>query len=478
MSDSNYNLVIIGGGSAGLVSAAIAAGAKSKVALIEKDRMGGDCLNTGCVPSKAIIRTARFIADMKKHKQLGVKNVNFDFDFKDVMSRVHNVVKAIEPHDSVERFTGLGVECLKGHAELIDANTVKVGDKVLKTKNIILSLGAEPAVPAIPGLKDISYLTSDNLWNLDTLPKKMIVLGGGPIGCELAQAFGRLGTEVTLIEMLPRILIREDIEVSELMTKHLEEDGVKVLTNTKAAEFKAHTLRCEKSDHSEISIDFDEVLVAVGRKPRTDSTDWSRFNIELNANGTFKVDSFMRVNGHNIFAAGDCAGPYQFTHMAAHQAYYCTMNALFRPFKFKANYRVVPWVTFTDPEVGRVGLNEQEAKEQGIPYDVAVYPLDDLDRAMAENSAHGFVKVLTEKGSKKGRVLGSTIVGHHAGEINTEIVAAMQHGFGLSGIASTIHPYPTFSESNKFAATSWKKSTVPSWVFNILQSFHTWRRKD
>jgi len=474
-----YNLVVIGGGSAGLVSAYIAAAVKSKVALIEKNKMGGDCLNTGCVPSKAIIRTSRFVAEMNRHKDFGIKSATYEFDFKDVMNRVHKVIETIEPHDSIERYSSFGVECFTDDAEIIDKNTVKVGDKILKTKNIILAMGAEPFVPPIKGLDQVKYLTSDNLWGLTELPKRMIVLGGGPIGSEMTQAFSRLGSKVTQVEMGPRILGREDEDVAKLISDQFESDGVRLFTNAKATEVvkegEDKFLVCELKDGRTEKLPFDEILVAVGRKPRTDGIDWDKLGIKLRPNKTIEVDAYMRANGSNIFAAGDITGPYQFTHVASHQAWYCAVNALFRPFKkFKVDYRVIPWVTYTDPEVAQVGYNEMGAKEAGIPFEVTTYGMDDLDRAITESSDHGFVKVLTVPG--KDKIIGCTIVSHQAGELITEFVAAMKHGYGLNAILGTIHSYPTMAEANKFAAGNWKKAHTPDWALKFLTKYHGWRR--
>lgn len=477
---SSFNTVVIGGGSAGLVSAYISAAVKAKVALVERDQMGGDCLNTGCVPSKALIKTAKFVHEMKRHKQLGVKNVSYDLDFKDVMGRVHQTIAKIAPHDSIERYTGLGVDCFTGQANILNPREVDVDGKVLKTKNIILAHGAEPFVPPIPGLDQVSYLTSENLWKIDELPNKMIVLGGGPIGCELAQAFARLGSQVTQVEMMPSILMREDPDVAEVIRKQLSEDGVNILAQTKAVKVEKRSdgkfLICEDKDSKQVSLPFDQILVAVGRKARTAGIAWEQLGISLRANGTIDVDPYLCANGSNIFAAGDVTGPYQFTHTAAHQAFYAAFNALFRPIKLRANYRVIPWVTYTDPEVAQVGLNEKEAKKQGIRYDVVKYGIDDLDRAITESEDHGFVKVLADPTSRKGKVLGATIVSHSAGELNTEFVAAMQHGFGLNQILGTVHPYPTMSEANKYAAGVWKRTQTKPWLMDLLSKFHSMRR--
>lgn len=474
-----YNFISIGGGAAGLVSAYIGAAGKAKVALVERHKMGGDCLNYGCVPSKAIIKTAKFVSDMRNSGKYGIKNVSFDFDFSEVMDRVHEIIKTIEPADSVERYESLGVECFQGNAELLDPNTVKVGDKILKTKNIILGLGAAPFVPPIKGLDQIKYRTSENLWELRELPKRFVVLGGGPIGSEMAQAFARLGSEVTQVEMAPRILGREDDDVADLIIKAFQDDGVTVLTGAKASEVLVRgdekSLLCEMSDGSKKEVAFDEILVAVGRKARTDQFDWASLGCELNPNGTVKVDEYLRANGKNIYACGDVAGPYQFTHTAAHQAWFCAVNALApSPIKFKVNYDVIPWVTFTDPEVAQVGHNEMSATKAGVPFEKTVYELGHLDRAVAESANKGLVKILTVPG--KDKILGATIVASHAGEMLPEFVTAMKYGLGLKKILGTIHAYPTWSEANKYAAGNWQKENKPEGLLGLAEQFHSWGR--
>lgn len=476
---SPYNVVVIGGGSAGLVSSLICAAVKSKVALVERNRMGGDCLNYGCVPSKALIRSSRFIADARRAEKFGVKNMKFDIDFAAVMDRVHRVIKEIEPHDSIERYTGLGVECLTGNAEVLSPHEVRVGDKVLKTKNIILALGASPFIPPIPGLDRKKVLTSENLWEIRELPRRLAVLGGGPIGCEIAQAFSRLGSKVTLIEQFDRILPRDDEDVSQLIAAKFSAEGTAVLSGCTAEKVEHRSGESEiwyrtKSGKQD-SIQCDAILVAVGRRANTDQLDTEKLGIQLAPNRTIVTDRYLRANGSNIFACGDVAGPYQFTHTAAHQAWYCAVNALFRPFvKFAADYRVIPWVTFTDPEVAQVGINEAMAKQKNIPYELTKYGIDDLDRAITEDENHGFVKVLTKPGTDQ--ILGATIASHNAGEMITEFIQAMKQGFGLNKILGTIHPYPTFSEANKFAAGNWKKAHAPEQALKFLKMFHSWRR--
>jgi len=474
MSKYDYNIIVIGGGSAGLVSSYIAAAVKAKVALIEKHKMGGDCLNTGCVPSKALLRSAKMLSYAKRAKEFGFKKAEIEFDFKDVMQRVQSVIKAIEPHDSRERYTKLGVDCIEGTAKITSPHSVEVNGKTLTARSIIVATGARPMVPPIPGLDKIDYLTSDNVWELKELPSRLVVLGGGPIGSEMAQGFARLGAEVTLIEMAPQILIREDEEVIKLVTEKFTKEGIKVLANHKAKEFKDNTLICEY-EGKDVEVAFDKVIVALGRSANTSGFGLEELGVSLRGNKTIDANPFLQTNIPSIYVCGDVTGPYQFTHTAAHQAWYACVNALFSPFKkFKADYSVIPWATFTDPEVARVGLNEKDAKEKNIPYEVTTYGIDDLDRAIADSQAHGFVKVLTKPG--KDKILGVTIVSAHAGDLIAEYILAMKHGLGLNKILGTIHIYPTMAEANKFAAGQWKKAHAPKWLLKLVEKFHNWRR--
>lgn len=476
----DYNMVVIGGGSGGLVSAYIGAAIKAKVALIEKHKMGGDCLNTGCVPSKALIRSAKIFSYFKRAIEFGFENPSVKMDFSKVMERVQKIIKEIEPHDSIERYSKMGVECLQGTAKILSPYEVEVNGKILRTKNIVVATGASPLVPPLPGLSEVPYLTSDTLWNLRTLPRRLVVLGGGPIGCELAQSFSRFGSEVSLVEMAPRILNREDEEVSSFVTERFRNEGVSVLVGHKALRFETtgkneRALVCESLGR-ELRIPFDEVLIALGRKANVKGFGLEDLGVEISSGGTVVADQHLRVTNYpNIYVVGDVTGPYQFTHTASHQAWYVAVNALFSPFKkYKVDYRVIPWCTFTDPEVARVGLNEMEAKEKGIAYEVTRYGIEDLDRAIAEGEAHGFVKLLTPPGSD--RILGATIVGSHAGEIIAEYVAAMKHGLGLNKILGTIHIYPTFAEANKYAAGVWKRANAPQKALEFLSRYHKWRR--
>ena len=479
------NLVVIGAGAGGLVTAYIAAAVKAKVTLVEAHKMGGDCLNYGCVPSKALIKSAKLAHQMRHASSYGLSDTAASFSFKAVMQRIHDVIRAIEPHDSIERYNGLGVEVLQGYAKLVNPWTVEIalnggGTQRLTARSIVIAAGARPFVPPLPGLDDVGYVTSDTLWDefakLDEVPRRLVVLGGGPIGSELAQSFARLGSKVTQVEMAPRIMIREDEEVSALAKASLEADGVVVLTGHKA-------LRCERVDGEKVlvvehggtekRIAFDQLLCAVGRSARL--TGYGLEELGIPTQRTVETNEYLQTLYPNIYAAGDVAGPYQFTHVAAHQAWYAAVNALFGDFKmFKADYSVIPWATFIDPEVARVGLNELEAKEKGIPYEVTKYGIDDLDRAIADSEAHGFVKVLTVPG--KDRILGVTIAGTHAGDLLAEYVLAMKHGLGLNKILGTIHTYPTLAEANKYAAGEWKRAHAPQRLLAWVQKFHDWRR--
>ena len=473
------DMVVIGAGSGGLVAALIAATVKAKVTLIEKNKMGGDCLNTGCVPSKALIRSARHAYDNSRGKSLGFSDSVIDVDFKAIMARVQRTIAEIEPHDSVERYQGLGVDVEIGEGEVVSPWHVCVNGKTISTRNIVIASGAEPFVPPIENIDSVDYLTSNNLWELQERPGKVVVLGGGPIGTELTQAFGRLGSQVTQVELLPNILPREDKEFSEMVQMQLETEGVNVLTGHKALsivnEGKGSLLTVVDGEGVKKAVPFDRLVVAVGRKANTFGFGLEELGVILNPNGTVSVDDYLRTNFPNIYAIGDAAGPYQFTHTASHMAWFASVNALFGLFKkFKVDYAVIPWATFCFPEVARVGLNEQDACAQGIPYEVSTYDVADLDRAIVEEAAHGLIKVLTVPG--KDKILGVTIAAEHAGELIGEFTLAMKHGIGLKKILGTIHIYPTFLEMNKFAASEWRKSHKPGWALVIAEKFHRWRR--
>ncbi len=473
----DYNLVAIGAGSAGLVSTYIGAAVNAKVALIEKHKMGGDCLNTGCVPSKALIRSAKLLHEAKHSREYGIAKAETQFDFADVMGRVASVVRAIEPHDSVERYTGLGVDCIQGNARLVSPWEIEVDGRRITARTIIIATGARPLVPGIPGLSEVGYLTSDTLWELRELPKRLLVLGGGPIGCELAQSFSRFGSEVTQVEMLPRLLPREDVDVSEAIACRFKEEGIRIATAHKALRVEAAgvggVLFCEHEGR-EVSFEFDRILLALGRKPNVQGFGLEELGVALSQRGTIEANERLQTNFPNIYVCGDVVGPYQFTHTASHQAWYAAVNALLSPFwSFKVDYRTIPWTTFTDPEVARVGLSELEAKERGIAYEATEYAIDDLDRAIADGAARGFVKVLTVPG--KDKILGAVIVGAHGGDTLAEFVLAMKHGLGLNKILGTIHTYPTMAEANKYAAGVWKRAHAPERLLGIAKKFFAWR---
>ena len=479
------NMIVIGAGAGGLVTSYIAAAVKAKVTLIEAGEMGGDCLNYGCVPSKAIIKSAK-IADQIRHgENYGLENTVPQFSFKKVMARVQQVVADIAPHDSIERYTNLGVDVVKGYAKLVDPWTVEIqlndgGMQTLTARTIVIATGARPFVPPLPGIEETGYVTSDTLWTkfaeLEEAPKKLVVLGGGPIGSELAQSFARLGSNVTQIEMSDRIMGKEDLEVSTFAHQSLTDSGVNILTSHQA-------MRCEirngkkyiivKHNETEIDIEYDELLCAVGRSARLEGYGLEALGIETNR--TIVTNEYLETLYPNIFAAGDIVGPYQFTHVAAHQGWYAAVNGLFGNLKkFKVDYRVIPWVTFIDPEVARVGINEQEAIDKGIDYEITRFEFEELDRAITDSAAKGFIKVITPKG--KDKILGVTVVSEHAGDLIAEFVLAMKHGLGLNKILGTIHSYPTWAEGNKYAAGEWKRAHAPETVLSWLEKYHTWRR--
>jgi len=479
------NMIVIGAGAGGLVTSYIAAAVKAKVTLIEAGEMGGDCLNYGCVPSKAVIKSAKIAEQIRHGENYGLENATPQFSFKKVMARVHKVIADVAPHDSVERYTDLGVDVIKGYGKLIDPWTVEIklndgGTQTLTARTIVIATGARPFVPPLPGIEETGYVTSDTLWNkfaeLDVAPKKLVVLGGGPIGSELAQSFARLGSSVTQIEMAERIMIKEDLEVSTFAHEALTESGVNILTSHQA-------LRCEardgkkfiivKHNDKEIEIEYDELLCAVGRSARLKGYGLEELGIETNR--TVVTNEYLETLYPNIFAAGDIVGPYQFTHVAAHQGWYAAVNGLFGHLKkFKVDYRVIPWTTFIDPEVARVGLNEQDAKDKGIDYEITRFEFEELDRAITDSATKGFIKVITPKG--KDKILGVTVVSEHAGDLIAEFVLAMKHGLGLNKILGTIHSYPTWAEGNKYAAGEWKRAHAPEKVLNLLEKYHTWRR--
>jgi pyruvate/2-oxoglutarate dehydrogenase complex dihydrolipoamide dehydrogenase (E3) component/uncharacterized membrane protein YdjX (TVP38/TMEM64 family) len=475
----DYNLIVVGGGSAGLVTSYIAAAVRAKVALIERDKMGGECLNTGCVPSKTLIRSARLLADARDSERFGIRSMHAEFEFADLMARVRQVIAAIEPHDSVERYEKLGVDCIAGEARVVSPWEVEVEGRRLSAGGLVIATGSRPVIPPLPGLDAIDYLTTDSLWSIDRLPEELLVLGGGPIGCELAQAFSRIGSKTTVVEMAPQLLGREDADAAAEVERALRDhDGVRIETSCKALRCegggRSGTLVCEREGR-ELRFGFDRLLLALGRRANVGSTDLEELGVTLSEKNTVATDPFLRTNYPSISVCGDVAGPYQFTHVAAHQAWYAAVNSLLRPFwSFRADYSVIPWCTFTDPEVARVGLSESDAKEQGADVEVTRYDIADLDRAITDGAARGFVKVLTDRRSD--RIRGATIVGSHAGELIAEFVLAMKHGIGLNKLLGTIHVYPTMMEANKYAAGAWKRAHAPQKLLGWLSRYFDWRR--
>ena len=478
MAKYDFNIIVIGAGSAGLVSSYIAAATKAKVALIEKHKMGGDCLNTGCVPSKALIKAAKIAHKTRNSQHLGINAPDVEIDFSKVMGHVHQSINTIEPHDSVERYTDLGVDCFAGEAKIVSPNSVELNGKTLTARSIIIATGARPLVPNIEGSENIHVLTSDNLWALKTLPKRLLVIGGGTIGVELAQAFSRLGSKVTIAGRNKALLKKEDPEVSEFLISKFKNEGIDVLTEHTLQSFVVEdgtNVAILKVNESEIRIPFDEVLIASGRQANVTGFGLEELGVQLNNSEQIQANPFLQTNIPSIYVCGDVTGPYQFTHAAAHQAWYASVNALFAPFKkFAVDYRVIPWVTFSDPEVARVGISEQEAIQQGIAYEVTRYDLEELDRAITDDAAAGFIKVITPP--NKDTILGVTIVGEHAGDMLPEFVLAMRYKLGLNKILGTIHAYPTLSEGNKYVAGNWRKNHLPVFALQLLEKFHAWRR--
>ncbi|MFG0876023.1 FAD-dependent oxidoreductase [Aeromonas media] len=479
----DYNLLVVGAGAGGLVTSYIAAAVKARVALIEQHKMGGDCLNTGCVPSKALIRSARFAVEQRKAGELGFSPSQSQADFAAVMARVAEVIREVEPHDSVERYQELGVECIQGRARLVSPWELEVDGRRLSSRHIVIATGARPLVPKLPGLEQVPYLTSDSLWQLREPPRHLLVLGGGPIGCELAQSLALLGIPVTLVELADQLLPREEREVAEALAEQMTHDGVTLLTGWRAerADYEPAVegtlpirLQLRRGEETHL-VEGDQLLLALGRVANVSGFGLEELGVELAPRGTIAVDGFLATNYPSILAVGDVAGPYQFTHFAAHQAWYAAVNALFGQFRrFKADYRVIPAATYTSPEIARVGLNRKEAETQGIPFEATRFNLAELDRAIADGERHGFVEVLTVPG--KDKILGATIVGAHAGERIAEFVLAMRHHLGLGKILGSIHAYPTLMEGNKYVAGEWKRAHQPTRLLTLLARYHSWRR--
>jgi len=476
------NLLVIGAGAGGLVSSYIAAATKAKVTLIEKHKMGGDCLNTGCVPSKALIHAAGLAHDMREAKEVGIHAADINVDFAQVMQSVQGGITEVEPHDSIERYSNLGVNCLTGTATIIDPWTVEVqtenGVQRRTARNLIIAAGARPKVFPVEGLEEVGYYTSDTLWGITEQPKNLLVVGAGPIGCELAQSFHRLGSKVTMVDPAPQILGREDSDVVQAVTDQFISEGVQLKLDSLPTLYKivdGQKIAVLKTPQGTEEVEFDALLIAVGREANTTGYGLEALDIQLDKRGNIAVDEHLQTSMPGVFAVGDVIGGYQFTHVSAHEAWYASVNALFGHFKkFKVDYSNVSWATYTDPQVGRVGLNELTAKEQNIAYEVTRFDLGELDRAIVDKATKGFVKVLTVPG--KDKILGATIVGAIAGELIAEFVFAMQHGLGLNKILGTVHAYPTMMEANKYVAGEWKRNHAPEKLLTWVEKLHGWRR--
>ncbi|PWU05649.1 MAG: pyridine nucleotide-disulfide oxidoreductase [Verrucomicrobia bacterium] len=475
----DYNIIVIGAGSGGLVASYIGSLLKAKVGLIEKNKMGGDCLNTGCVPSKAFIRVAKIFNDIKRSTQFGINKITVDYDFSQIMEHIHEIIRKVAPHDSVERYTSLGVDCFLGEAKVLSPYQVQVNNQILTAKNIIIATGGIPIIPQIEGINEMHPFTTDTIWTIRTQPKHLIIIGGGPVSCELAQCFARIGTHVTIIQHKDNLLQKEDPEIGSFISQQLKQESVTVLTQAEPKKFyfdlnKQKTLEILQNNQTHI-LEFDELLVATGRKPNLQGFGLEDIGIPFSKPSKIEPSDTLQTNYPNIFICGDAAGSYQFTHYAAHQAWYAAINALFHPFwRVKVDNSLIPWCTFTDPEVARVGLNETQAKKLNIPYEITTYQIDDLDRAITDLENRGFIKILTRP--NKDKILGVTIVSSHASDIILEFITAMKNNIGLDKILSTIHIYPTFGEANKYVASQWKKKHIPQKALKFLEKFHTFRR--
>lgn len=466
------NLVVIGAGTGGLIAALVAAKAGAKITLVEAADMGGDCLNTGCVPSKALIHAARLAAHAREAAAMGLVAPPGEIDTQAAMRHVRTAIETVAPHDSQARYEGFGVDVRRGRARIVSPWSVDVAGQTLTTRAIVIATGSEPTTPAIPGLDD--YLTSETFWRLERLPRRLLILGGGPIACELAQACARLGVAVTIVQRAPRLLEREDDDVSALVRDRLAREGVRVLTDAAAIRADADTLHV-RHDGAEREIGFDRILLATGRRPRTAGLGLEALGIPLAGDGTIDTNAYLQTLHPSVYACGDVAGPWQFTHAAAHQAWHASINALFGSLhRIRPGRAVMPFVTYTDPEIARAGLNRRQAQARGIAVDVARHDLRDLDRAIVDDARDGFVEFLTPPGND--RILGVTIAAPRAGEMLAEIVLAMQQGIGLKRLFGAIHAYPTYAEANRDAAGAWRTAHAPAWALAASSRYLRWRR--
>lgn len=470
-----YNLVVIGAGTAGLVAAAGAAGLGAKVALIERDLMGGDCLNVGCVPSKGIISAARMVSQQRRSSEFGITSSSPpSIDFPAVMQRLRTLRAEISPNDSAERFRKLGVDVYFGQAQFVDSQTVEVAGQRLKFKKAVIATGARAAIPSIPGLDRINYLTNESVFSLTQLPPRLGVVGTGPIGCELAQAFALLGSQVTLLGQSPHVLPREDSEASALVAQAMTADGVRIhngTSNLQVEPGEAIQLTWNENGTNQ-SATVDQLLIATGRRPNVEHLNLEAVGVHYNQKGVQINDRLQTTNKH-IFAAGDICSPYQFTHSADFMARAVIQNALFFGRKRWTDL-TIPWCTYTSPEVAHVGLSEHQAKEQGRAIDTYTQHFAENDRAILAGETAGFVKVHVKKGTDK--ILGATIVAPNAGEMISEITLAMTHGLGLGKIGSTIHPYPTQTEAIRKLGDQYNRTRLTPFVKSLFERWLTWSR--
>lgn len=479
-----YNVVVVGGGTAGLVTAAGTAGLGGRVALIEANKMGGDCLNYGCVPSKSLIATANLIERVRRAPDIGLEPMEPDFHFEKVFASMRERRARIAPHDSKERFEKLGVDVFLGRAQFLSPHEVEVelkdgdGDRTrLRARNFVIASGTRALVPPIPGLDAVHYFTNETLFDeMPRRPESILVLGGGPVGCELAQVMRRLGVPVRLVELYPRLLPRDDRDASDVVRRRFEQEGIEVHTGSRAKRFEERGGRAwvtVESSEGENELEAEAVLVATGRKPNVESLGLEAAGVEFDEHGV-RVDATLTTSQPHIFACGDVIGRFPFTHVADYQARIVVRNILLPWLKTRADYAWIPWVTYTDPEVAQVGLIHVEAGDKNIPHDTYRLDWDELDRAVTENETTGFIKVLTAKG--KDRILGATVVGAHAGEVMHEILVAAKHGVGLAKLSGTVHAYPTFSSAVQRVADSFQRTRLTPTVARFFRWLYRRRR--
>lgn len=471
-----YNLVVIGGGSAGLVAAVGAAGLGAKVALLERNLLGGDCLNVGCVPSKTLLRSAKVLGEIASAHHFGVGVESMRVDFRRVMERVHHVRAEISEHDSVHRLSKLGIDVFLGEAHFVGPHAITIDDQTLTFSKAVIATGSRPAVPPIPGLRETGYLTNETVWDLVDLPPRLAIIGAGPIGAELAQAFRRFGSEVAVFDVIPRLLGREDEDAAEVLRRTFEREGIALSLGSEILQVarREHAKELVYKQNGEThTLLVDEILVAAGRLPNLEGLHLEAANVAYHKRGV-EVDDTLRTTNPNIYAAGDVASRFQFTHVADATARMVLQNALFPGPKKRLSDLIIPWVTYTDPEVAHVGMYEWEAEKAGIPVQTFVHAFADTDRGRADGEQEGFVKVHVKKGTDK--MIGATIVGRHAGELISEITVAMSGRLGLRHLAAVIHPYPTEAEAIRKVADAYNRTRLTPTIAKFLKCWFNWQR--